>query len=142
MNNGMRLHGSATIKPKRMLFVLSSRQRASVPFTHIPVHPRPELSDLRVLNEFFNEFETAFFRTYPNQAEVQIVLGDRPVEVTLQRAWEALSFGERVNLAKSFGQLAFERAGMGGDSSRESEKGGLESESAAEKVGRSKMSYS
>lgn len=51
---------------------------------------------------------------WANQAEAQIVLGDRPVEVTLQRAWEALSFGERLDLARSLAQLAFQRAGGGG----------------------------
>eukprot|EP00903_Cladosiphon_okamuranus_P020592 g18902.t1 len=48
------------------------------------------------------------------EAEAQIVLGDRPVEVTLKRAWEALSFAERLDLARSLVQLAFQRAGGGG----------------------------
>lgn len=38
------------------------------------------------------------------------MLGDRPVEITLRRAWEALSLGERLDLAKIFAGLAFERA--------------------------------
>lgn len=46
--------------------------------------------------------------------EAQIVLGDRPVEVTLQRAWEALSLGERLDLGRILLGLAFSRAGMGG----------------------------
>ncbi|CAM9933358.1 unnamed protein product, partial [Hapterophycus canaliculatus] len=48
------------------------------------------------------------------EAEAQIVLGDRPVEVTLKRAWEALSVGERLNLARSLAQLAFQRSSFGG----------------------------
>lgn len=44
--------------------------------------------------------------------EAQIVLGDRPVEITLQRAWEALSTGERFDLARILAQLAFQRSGM------------------------------
>lgn len=46
------------------------------------------------------------------QAEAQIVLGDRPVEVTLQRAWEALSFKEKADLAGTLVALAIERAGL------------------------------
>lgn len=45
--------------------------------------------------------------------EAQIVLGDRPVEVTLQRAWEALSLGEKFDLGRILLGLAFRRAGMG-----------------------------
>eukprot|EP00904_Undaria_pinnatifida_P014018 jgi/Undpi1/9747/HiC_scaffold_27.g12203.m1 len=48
------------------------------------------------------------------EMEAQIVLGDRPVEVTLQRAWEALSLGERLDLGRILLGLAFSRAGMGG----------------------------
>ena len=44
------------------------------------------------------------------QEGAQIVLGDRPVEITLQRAWEGLSLGEKRDLVFSFGRLAFERA--------------------------------
>ena len=50
------------------------------------------------------------------QMEAQIVLGDRPVEVTLQRAWEALSLGERFDLGRTLLGLAFHRAGLGGGS--------------------------
>jgi len=46
--------------------------------------------------------------------DAQIVLGDRPVEVTLKRAWEALSVGERLDLGRSLVQLAFQRAGGSG----------------------------
>lgn len=51
-----------------------------------------------------------------HQVNAQIVLGDRPVEITLQRAWGALSFRERLDLARSLVGLAFERAGIGGRS--------------------------
>lgn len=33
--------------------------------------------------------------------------GDRPLEITLQRTWDALSLGERLDLAKAFVELAF-----------------------------------
>ena len=61
------------------------------------------------------------------QMEAQIVLGDRPVEVTLQRAWEALSLGERFDLGRVLLGLAFQRAGMGGG-------GGEGGSNAAEEV--------
>lgn len=61
------------------------------------------------------------------QAKAQIVLGDRPVEITLQRAWEALSTGERFELARSLAQLAFQRAGVGAGE-------GVDGDSDAEKV--------
>ncbi|CAM9242502.1 unnamed protein product [Laminaria digitata] len=65
------------------------------------------------------------------EMEAQIVLGDRPVEVTLQRAWEALSLGERFDLGRILLGLAFHRAGMG-DGGGEGGEGGS---NAAEEVG-------
>ena len=59
------------------------------------------------------------------------MLGDRPVEVTLKRAWEALSVGERLDLGRSLIQLAFQRAGGGGGGGGGSGEGGSD---AAEKV--------
>lgn len=32
------------------------------------------------------------------------------MEITLRRAWEALSLGERLDLAKTFAELTFKRA--------------------------------
>lgn len=43
------------------------------------------------------------------QAGAQIVLGDRPLEITLRRTWEALSLRERLDLMGSLLQLAFRR---------------------------------
>lgn len=65
------------------------------------------------------------------QTDAQIVLGDRPVEVTLKRAWEALTTGERLDLARSLAQLAFQRAGGGGGGGGGGDEG---SSDAAEKV--------
>ncbi|CAM9288619.1 unnamed protein product, partial [Sphacelaria rigidula] len=56
----------------------------------------------------YGDFRAA--REAAEEAGAQIVLGDRPVEITLRRAWEALSLGERLDLAKIFAGLAFERA--------------------------------
>ncbi|CAM9223257.1 unnamed protein product [Ascophyllum nodosum] len=56
----------------------------------------------------YGEFRAA--RESAEQEGAQIVLGDRPVEITLQRAWEGLSLGEKRDLVFSFGRLAFERA--------------------------------
>lgn len=66
--------------------------------------------------------------------EAQIVLGDRPVEVTLQRAWEALSLRERFDLGRVLLGLAFQRAGIGGGSG----KGGR---NAAEEVYRGRSAW-
>lgn len=75
-----------------------------------------------------------FFRS-ANQAQAQIVLGDRPVEVTLKRAWEALSFGERLDLARSLVRLAVQRAGGGGGA--EGDEGGTsEAAEVREEFGR------
>lgn len=49
---------------------------------------------------------------WTEQEEAQIVLGDRPIEITLERAWKALLFKERIDLILSFTRLAFERAGI------------------------------
>ncbi|CAN0089574.1 unnamed protein product [Scytosiphon promiscuus] len=67
------------------------------------------------------------------EAEAQIVLGDRPIEVTLKRAWEALSVGERLDLAGSLVQLAFQRSSLGGSGgyAHDGREGGI---GAAEKV--------
>ncbi|CAM9526905.1 unnamed protein product [Ectocarpus sp. 6 AP-2014] len=70
------------------------------------------------------------------EAEAQIVLGDRPVEVTLKRAWEALSVGERLDLARSLVQLAVQRSGIRGAGGGKGGQGGRNS-GAAEKLRKS-----
>lgn len=63
------------------------------------------------------------------------------MEVTLKRAWEALSVGERLDLGRSLVQLAFQRSGIKGGSSDDGGTGGNDGDSglgAAEKVRRRK----
>lgn len=57
------------------------------------------------------------------------------MEVTLKRAWEALSIGERLDLGRSLVQLAFQRSGVGGRGNGGGGEGGLD---AAGKVRRRK----
>ncbi|CAN0474440.1 unnamed protein product, partial [Discosporangium mesarthrocarpum] len=44
----------------------------------------------------------------------QLVLGDRPIDITLSRAWASLSLIERLKLAWGLASLARSRAGGGG----------------------------
>jgi hypothetical protein len=58
----------------------------------------------------------AEFRAARRAAEsvgAQLVLGDRPIEVTLRRAWDALSWRERVALAAELARGAGAGAGAG-----------------------------
>ncbi|KDP22328.1 hypothetical protein JCGZ_26159 [Jatropha curcas] len=48
---------------------------------------------------FGDEFRAA--RKVSEEIGAQIVLGDRPIEITLDRAWNALKWNERLNLVKS-----------------------------------------
>uniref|UniRef100_A0A1J3CV20 TraB domain-containing protein n=1 Tax=Noccaea caerulescens TaxID=107243 RepID=A0A1J3CV20_NOCCA len=45
---------------------------------------------------FGDEFRAA--RKASEEVGAQLVLGDRPIEITLQRAWNSLKWGEKVNL--------------------------------------------
>ncbi|XP_024527844.1 traB domain-containing protein isoform X1 [Selaginella moellendorffii] len=46
------------------------------------------------------EFRAA--RRAAKEVEAQLVLGDRPIEITLNRAWRALTWKERLRLANTF----------------------------------------
>ncbi|WZZ32270.1 hypothetical protein YC2023_015671 [Brassica napus] len=45
---------------------------------------------------FGDEFRAA--RKASEEVGAQLVLGDRPIEITLQRAWDSLKWGEKINL--------------------------------------------
>ncbi|KAG2312393.1 hypothetical protein Bca52824_023950 [Brassica carinata] len=45
---------------------------------------------------FGDEFRAA--RKASEEVGAQLVLGDRPIEITLQRAWDSLKWGDKVNL--------------------------------------------
>lgn len=55
---------------------------------------------------------------FRHQMGTQIVLGDRPLEITLRRAWEAVSLSERLDFANILAGLAWERTWGGSDDGR------------------------
>ncbi|QCD76921.1 Pheromone shutdown [Vigna unguiculata] len=55
---------------------------------------------------FGDEFRAA--RKVSEEVGAQIVLGDRPIEITLQRAWKAMKWNEKLSLVLSiFRGIAF-----------------------------------
>ncbi|KAH7855984.1 hypothetical protein Vadar_031272 [Vaccinium darrowii] len=67
---------------------------------------------------FGDEFRAA--RKASEEIGAQVVLGDRPIEITLERAWNSLKWNEKLNLVLSVLRGITSSADMSGNSLKES----------------------
>ncbi|CAL9243189.1 unnamed protein product [Arabidopsis halleri] len=68
---------------------------------------------------FSDEFRAA--RKASEEVGAQLVLGDRPIEITLQRAWNSLKWGEKLNLVMAVTRAITSSSGISAAELKEQE---------------------
>ncbi|XP_024011462.1 traB domain-containing protein isoform X1 [Eutrema salsugineum] len=69
---------------------------------------------------FGDEFRAA--RIASEEVGAQLVLGDRPIEITLQRAWNSLKWGEKLNLVMAVTRAITSSSGISAAELKEQER--------------------